>query len=256
MWIIHRVLRAGYRIGYQTGVLSTPFGRSAYEFLYERFKSHTESAAINQLCACITPGSLAIDVGANIGVYTEVLRRHVRDGGRVLAIEPDPSNARSLRRRFADTPAVIIVEAAASDVSGTAHLNQDLYNPAGHVLSDRGLAVRSATIDGLVAEIGLPVSVVKIDVEGAEPLVLKGAAQTLAIHRPSILLEYSPERIAAFDADPRALLEDFEAFDYEFRLPPEASPLTIEQVERAAQVRGYVDVLISQHDTRLRSHDG
>ena len=99
MWIVHRILRTGYAVAAQTGVFSTSAGQAAYEFLYERFKLSMEGGSIADLGKHIVQRSLVIDVGANIGIYTNVFKNSLGNTGKVIAIEADPTNAASLRRR-------------------------------------------------------------------------------------------------------------------------------------------------------------
>jgi FkbM family methyltransferase len=245
MWFVHRLIRSGYALAHQTGVFSTGVGRSAYEYWYEKYKLSSESIAIAELCRDITPGSLAIDVGANIGIYSSAFAKRVSQGGMVIALEPEPDNLRSLRKRFSSLQSPVkIVDAAASDRVGTIKLHRDLYNPAGHVISDHGIEVRSVRLDDLVGQQALPVSVIKIDVEGAEPLVLRGAQLTIDRYRPTILLEYSPSAIAAFHQDPRAILNDMSARNYDFYIPGQSTRLSIAEIENATKLRSYVDVLL------------
>jgi FkbM family methyltransferase len=249
MWSVHRAIRGGYALAQQTGIFSTRAGRTAYEYCYEKYKLYGESTAIGELCRGITAGTLAIDVGANIGTYSNAFAACVSQGGMVLAIEPDPENLQSLRGRFASRGAQIrIVDAAASDRAGTIKLNRDLYNPAGHVISDHGIEVRSVTLDALVGEYGLPVSIIKIDVEGAEPLVLRGAQSTIDRFRPTILMEYSPDAIAGFGQDARELLNGLSAKGYDFYIPGRPTRLSATEVDEAAKPRTYVDVLLRSRD--------
>lgn len=132
----------------------------------------------------IGPGDTAFDVGAAEGYHSDVLRRL---GARVVAVEPRSEAATVLRRRFARTPSVSIVEAAASAAPGTAALHACPDDPelatidlAGRLRGRyRGrrwrpaVAVPVTTLAALAAEYGRP-RFVKIDVEGVEKEVLAG----------------------------------------------------------------------------------
>ena len=132
----------------------------------------------------------AIDVGADVGLYTSIM---VRGAGQTIAIEPNPSSARYLRRLR--LPNCRIVEAAASDIVG----ERTLYVPADRargslslinpVASEPAVAhkVRTCTLDSLDAP--RPVSFIKIDVEGYELSVLHGAAGLLDRDRPALMVE-------------------------------------------------------------------
>ena len=234
MWIVHRVLRSGYAIASKTGVFSTSAGQATYEFLYERFKLSMEGETIRNLRNYIKEDSLVIDVGANIGIYTNVFKKSVGNSGKVVAIEADPTNASSLRRRFSSESRIDVIESAATDRSGTCRLQQDPYNPAGHVLSIDGIEVSSVTVDEIVDRYKLPLSLIKIDVEGAEQLVIQGATKSIKKYMPALFIEYSPDRITRLGGNPRELLRTFREFGYEFFVDDWSLPLSIDEIDQKA----------------------
>ena len=120
------------------------------------------------------PGELFIDVGANIGAYS----LWAADlGARVIAIEPDPTAAERLRANLALNPGidVEVVEAAASTVDGITSLTTGL-DSKNHL--GEGQEVTAVTLDR-VASASASIAGIKIDVEGAERLVLQGSMQLL-----------------------------------------------------------------------------
>lgn len=148
----------------------------------------------------ISPRSVAVDVGANVGLYAAVMARHA---GRVLAFEPHPDCASHLRAlKIARCE---VIEAALSDREGQAVLRIP-YETGAEVhalgtLAERndlnGDAVRTVTVAttrldaALTARLGATeaVSFIKIDVEGHERAVIEGAAATIAHHHPVLLIE-------------------------------------------------------------------
>lgn len=157
-----------------------------------------EAAEIQRAIDLAAPGTIAIDVGANVGVYTVALARAVRNG-RVVAVEPDTATIRRLQANLARNSLanVLVIEGVAGDVDGTAklHIADDpAYSSigqieAGHRPVDTRL-VASARLDTVWAELGRPpVSLIKVDVEGAEVAVLRGAPTLLASEHPFLLLE-------------------------------------------------------------------
>jgi FkbM family methyltransferase len=144
-------------------------------------------------------GDVVLDVGTHLGVFTRLaLRANV---ARVIAIEADPTNARCLRKTFAQEIAasrVTVVEAAAWDRSGTVTFaSNPVRGTLGSAVSDRGtLQVRSVTLDEVVGELGLRrVDYVKMDIEGAERHALRGAGRMLREYAPrlAICTYHNPE---------------------------------------------------------------
>jgi FkbM family methyltransferase len=150
----------------------------------------------------VRPGDRCVDVGANVGVHTVRLARLADRDGEVIAIEPDPDVARRARRNIAlnGLSNVRVIDAAASARPG----QMQLYRPSPRdtnraraslmhyrYLTGPATTVPVVTIDDLCA--GAPVALIKIDVEGHEAAVVRGAADTIARHAPSIVFEYAPE---------------------------------------------------------------
>jgi FkbM family methyltransferase len=157
-----------------------------------------ETSESEALCALARPGSAAVDVGANIGMYTVPLASAVGPQGTVLAFEPFPANAARLRENI-DRNGLTNVEAqelALGERSGETLLyvaTDSLYHSTEwvpHGSAAQTFSVPVASLDVVWRERGaLLVSVLKVDVEGAEPAVLRGATELLTACRPSILVE-------------------------------------------------------------------
>jgi FkbM family methyltransferase len=134
---------------------------------------------------------LVLDLGANVGDWTDAVLR-VAPGARVIAVEPSDEPRATLERRFNGDPRVEIDARAVADVPGTRtfHVtththNSSLHAPRPSIRTSysggwevaRMAEVATTTVDELTD--GTPVSVLKIDVQGAEREVLEGARQTL-----------------------------------------------------------------------------
>jgi FkbM family methyltransferase len=143
-------------------------------------------------------GDLVFDVGAHVGDRVAAFRRL---GARVLAVEPQPALATTLRILFGRDKGVVIEPVALGAGDGTIALQLNLDNPTISTVSDAFvLAARDApgwrnqswtktvrtkmtTLDALVSRHGMP-AFIKIDVEGFEPEVLAG------LSRPSAALSF------------------------------------------------------------------
>ncbi|MBJ7470895.1 MAG: FkbM family methyltransferase [Solirubrobacteraceae bacterium] len=149
------------------------------------------------LRAALSPGDDAIDVGAHLGDVTRQILQSTIDG-RVLAIEPLPHLAADLRRTLVDS--VIVEECALTDGEpGEAEFLHVKNNPGYSGLRERDypeepdfekVTVKTQRLDDLVAKHGIKPRLIKIDVEGAELLVLRGAQQTITEFKPLILIEH------------------------------------------------------------------
>ncbi|HEX9671072.1 MAG TPA: FkbM family methyltransferase [Thermoanaerobaculia bacterium] len=178
----------------------------------------------------VRAGDTALDIGANVGLFTIHMAALVGPQGKVYAFEPSPELAELLARSVAENGfagRVELVRAAVADRSGTAGLfsGHDPLNRSGSFLL-RGGAVPEVPGDVLdVPVIQLdaqplrrPVSLVKIDVEGAEPLALRGAERLLREDRPIILAEINPAQLARVaGTTPAAFLAEMGARGYACR---------------------------------------
>lgn len=127
-----------------------------------------------------------IDIGAHIGKYTVPIAKKLGNKGKVVAIEPDPDNFRALLQNIAvnNLYNVIPIQAACSSDNGETLLYKHPCDPSGNSIvhkSRRSIVVQTKTLDTIVKELGVTdVRLIKIDVEGAELDVLKGARNTLS----------------------------------------------------------------------------
>ena len=142
-------------------------------------------------------GGDVVDVGAYHGWYSVLLAPKARPGDRFVSLEPDGAAYGELARNLAALQAVFdhlglwLVPEAAGDGSPTVRTDPTSSHPAFQSGGREG-GVASLTVDGLVASAGLRPALLKVDVEGAELGVLRGAEETLRGHRPLLALEIHP----------------------------------------------------------------
>lgn len=142
---------------------------------------------------------LTVDVGANRGAFTHAILS-IEPRAHVVAIEPGIEAAATLTARFGDDPRVHIETCAVSDGAGVASFNvaaqsefSSLLSPVADLTTTYGpgaeivdtVPVATHALDDLISG---PVTLLKVDVQGAERQVFAGAARTLANTR-SILVE-------------------------------------------------------------------
>ncbi len=180
-----------------------------------------EDEATEALLAAVAARSQTIlDVGANVGRYTWFLQRHASTRSVLFALEPHPAAARLLRSALGRSPRCTVLEVAAADHDETAELmvpNGPFGIPVSALAWVRSgyggkdgsaLQIKTRRIDSLVQDGTISVVdpvFMKIDVEGAEERVLRGAAALLSLHRPVIYLECQTPFLARQDGTPESV---------------------------------------------------
>jgi FkbM family methyltransferase len=179
----------------------------------------------------VQPGMHVIDVGAHVGAYALRLAALVGETGSVTAIEPLPDHADCLLAGAEANGFRERVEAlrvAAAECSGERDLATGTSpNEASHAFlipTDGDLVSSTASRRVPVARLDdvarrRPVAFIKIDVEGAESLVIRGASQLLADDRPIVLMELHPRLMRVVSREtPAALIAAMAGLGYECRL--------------------------------------
>jgi FkbM family methyltransferase len=183
-----------YRVGEITGL--SPWYSGAEREHQKAFKQ------------LVGEGDTAVDVGANWGLHVLYLSKLVGPRGLVVAVEPFAAAMRELEwhLRANQCSNVKALSVALSDRDGqasftlghsayTGHLSSLASGASGSGVTDSE-SVRTRTLDSIVEELDLKtLKVVKIDVEGAESMVLEGAAETLQRLRPFVVVDlHTPEQ--------------------------------------------------------------
>jgi FkbM family methyltransferase len=144
----------------------------------------------SRFCSFLSPDSVVLDVGANIGIYTLLAAKR---GALVFAIEADPQNFQFLHQNVAIngmSERVRLLEVAAIDTEREVMLFRNPHNCGGSSMFEGvdGIAVLGRTIDSF----DLPsIDICKLDIEGAEVLALRGMVDTIKRSpRMELLIEY------------------------------------------------------------------
>jgi FkbM family methyltransferase len=154
-----------------------------------------EPEVLNALGRLLHPGSVYWDVGAHIGLHAMFASRCVGPDGHIHAFEPAPATIARLRRAVALNHAknITIHEMALSDKAGSAVLyNSDASATrtlVPGIQHSEGDSVQCETADRMAERLGRP-DLIKIDVEGAEKMVLAGARDLLSRDPPVLIVEY------------------------------------------------------------------
>jgi FkbM family methyltransferase len=157
-------------------------------------RNNRDNEHLNLLLAfSLAADSNCIDIGAHSGDVLRDISR-LAPQGRHMAFEPLPAFASDLQREF---PEVDVRQAALSNEVGTATFSHVREQPALSGLHRRShspaetetISVRTETLDSVLPDGYVP-RFIKLDVEGAEGLVLEGALETLRRHRPIVWFEH------------------------------------------------------------------
>jgi FkbM family methyltransferase len=233
-----------------TGILDRPRAQQAFEAVYLGYKQLLEAGPVGGLERCVEDGTTVLDLGANIGFFSVRFGRWVGPTGRVVAIEPEQRNLASLRRRIARAGLERVVEcvaAAAADTPGELRLARTPSHPGDHHLAPDGDPVRAVTVDELTASDPRRLSLIKIDVQGAEALAVAGAHRAIERHRPALFIEIDGPSLSRMGSSPAQLVETMSSLGYQPRELTSRGPGRERDTGEliAAAQDGYIDTLFT-----------
>lgn len=198
-------------------------GLGLYESLHMmhrawRYKNRTERDEVRFMLAQDLRGKLALDIGANAGIYSYWMSKAVGPDGRVIAFEPQPEMVDALKklRHTFKFNQLKIAQTGLSDQQGQATLSRNLAHLGGASIArdlpdaDDSFTIPLTTLDAYIDEhADRPVSFIKCDVEGHEPEVFRGGMLTLRRDRPTLLFELHDKQVRESD-----LFEQLESIGY------------------------------------------
>jgi FkbM family methyltransferase len=194
------------------------------------------------------PGDVAVDVGANVGWHTLLMAACVGPAGRVYSFEPNPTTRGRLQAAVAanELSQVTVESRALAEANRLAGFAAPA---AGHVWDGTGRltaeapgglgSVECITLDAFVAEGGIDrLALVKIDVEGWELAVLRGAGRVLETLRPVVVFEFDPAYVSRCGGSADALTLCVQDAGYDlYLLSPRRAPERIEALgERGGNI--------------------
>ncbi len=181
-------------------------------------KNHRYDILTKKIIHRLAPDSNCIDVGCYKGEILDLILK-VAPKGRHFAIEPVPAQYALLKSKYRDIKNCTVLNYAASNVSGSSDFNYVISNPAYSGLikrdydrpheEDRSIRVKTELLDKLIGP-EIRIKLIKIDVEGAELLVLEGASEIIARWRPLVVFEHGLGASEHYGATPVKVYDYFE----------------------------------------------
>ncbi|MBX9925957.1 MAG: FkbM family methyltransferase [Hyphomicrobiaceae bacterium] len=183
----------------------------------------------------IKPGMHVLDIGANFGYYTLLFAATVGATGNVQAFEANPAICQYLRKSISVNgfePTTTLHNIAVSDQRGSSAFSFDPAYSGGGALGSRSggnvetIDVTTAPLSDFAVD-ARPVNAIKIDVEGAEPLVLSGGASIFTSpHLSTIIMEFAPRSLARL-RPPEAIVDEFIARGFRASLLEPSGPIPV-----------------------------
>lgn len=159
----------------------------------------------------IGKGSTVIDIGANVGYYSRLCADIVKESGTVIAVEVETENYRCLCKNIAHYSCVTPVAAAISNRNAILNINKSSHSSC-HSLLNMGHYQDQSSFKAISMKLDLfwnlyldkmPVDLLKIDVEGAEILVLEGMKKMLNSNAVKMMIvEFCPQMMINSGLDP------------------------------------------------------
>ena len=206
--------------GFIIGIPSNEWRLAAFM----KFRGMLEPGLTRLFQDVVRPGMVVVDVGANIGVYTLYAARGVGHTGKVFSFEPTPRIFNILRDNiqvngFMETGAVTLRQAAVTDRRATADLQVFAQNSGHNTLFSDGRMDSLISVETVSLDDEIPASrvdVVKIDAEGAEPLILRGM-QRIITNNPhiQIYIEFAPQHLNRAGVEPEQFLREIDALGFD-----------------------------------------
>jgi len=201
------------------------------DFADRAFYFGTFDPHLVELIACLVrPGDVCLDVGAQKGFMTLHMARAAGPGGRVIAFEPDPRAMDALRSNVQrnSLEQVSLYPCALGDreadcefaLSRQIGWSSRFPNELARQTLVSTISVRTRCVDDVIREMGIEpathrLSLIKVDAEGSEPLVLKGAKETLRRFRPAMHIEINRASLGAGGFTPGCVEDFLRSLDYD-----------------------------------------
>ena len=243
----------------------TKFGRLIYLCLSDiavskviLLKGEWEPEVEKGIRSLITPDSVFVDVGANLGWFSLLVADYQErnsGSGHVISIEANPAILPYLMSSIVESglaPRVSLKPYAIAEKTGLVQMETFSEGNVGGInikkLQDNGKArniVPTISLDDLLGDLDR-IDLIKMDIEGAEPLALEGAKDLLRRHRPKIIMELNGVGLRGVsgktEEDVVKYMEDYGYKVYDFR-SNNPIPMTVDSISDIIKMHSYYDFL-------------
>lgn len=213
------ILEKIYLLAVKDGLkmVKTPFGtlrtstKDTSISLSLLLKNEYEPKETEMIKENLKEGDYFFDIGANIGYYSVLASKIVGKTGKVFAFEPDPENFNKLSEniKLNGCENVILENKAVADHSGKLNFISERFRKGeSRISADGKTKVETITLDNYVKN--LKIDCIKMDIEGAEILALKGALKSLKRRGIKLFVEYNPQSLKKFTKDSLELIDIIE----------------------------------------------
>lgn len=180
-------------------------------------KNHKYDLLTKKIISNLSTSSNCIDVGCFKGEILDLIKK-VAPKGQHFGIEPVPSQYEFLKNKYTQIKNCSIFNIAASNATGVSDFNYVASNPSYSGLLKRDydkpnevdytIKVKTDLLDNIIPS-NIPIDLIKIDVEGAELLVLEGASKLIKKHKPLVIFEHGIGASNHYGATPAKLFDFF-----------------------------------------------
>jgi FkbM family methyltransferase len=195
---------------------------------HKSFLEHISTGKYESFCRelyekALRPGMIVVDGGAHIGLYSLLAAQRIGANGKVFAFEPDPYNFQCLvfnitKNRCSN---VIPIQKALHNTVGIASLYRSSSTISSSLFNRKGVrkltitSVPVTTLDKALQGLAINSILIKLDIEGSEPLALQGMSNILQrCNSVVIFAEINPSALRDADLNPEDMISQLESFGF------------------------------------------
>ena len=190
--------------------------------LFYIFRENFEEVISYCIRTFVKEGDKCFDIGTNIGIWSLFMSETCGSTGHVYSVEPAPSTLKNLRENIelSRKTNITVLPTALGDIKGEINIYTP-SDPGRASLAPEGAGnsvekVPISRLDEVWADLGRPqISFVKMDVEGAEPLVLAGGGEFFKQCRPVVTSEINIKKLSNLGKTPDDILNFFRGWNYD-----------------------------------------